>query len=115
MDAAPFHAPGDIGLRNAPEPMRSGGDQQWRVITVYVVEMDPDRHHALDDREWWLDVANARLAGPSLVTFPSMLGCDSDGAVLMPAERPIHGGILVKEDGPNGTRSETETALRDGG
>lgn len=79
----------DPGLRDIPEAMRPGRNEEGRVQLCHLVEVDSSREHPFDQLEGRLHMLNAVLPVPVLETGLIRPLSHSDGAVLMPSERPI--------------------------
>lgn len=67
-----------------------------------VVEMDSGGDHLLEEFCWRLDVMNAVFYRPRPVAgeVDTLLYCD--GEILVPGDRPVFFGRLIKEKAPDG-------------
>ncbi len=65
--------------------------------------MDPQGHHAGQDLVRRRDVREAALDRPGSEAVDLDAFRHHDGAVLMPAERPVRGRCLVEQNGPDGS------------
>ena len=90
---------GDIGFGDAAVAVRAGGDQQRSIVCVDGVEMDAQGEHPIKQGLRRRDVLNAGLERPGAEARCADAGAYGDGAVLMPAERPVGYGAFVEEDG----------------
>jgi hypothetical protein len=89
-------------LRNAPQPMRAGGDKQGRISTRHRIDVYPEGQHALDELERRLDVNCIGLPAPMIKPRNVEALPNSDRAILVPPKRPVRLRSLVEEYGAYG-------------
>ena len=99
MSAVPGDMGGDFAFRDAAVAVGAGCDQERRIICIHRIEMEAQRQHAVEQRLRRGDVLDARLDGPWAEARRVVAFDHGDGAVLMPAERPVGRGALVEQDG----------------
>ena len=75
--------------RDAAQAVRARHDKQRRVVLAAIVEVRAQRDHALENFKGRLDVEDAGLDRPRAEAFALDPFANGDGAVLMPAERPV--------------------------
>lgn len=88
----------DIAFRDATMAVGAGGDEQRRIVGVDRIEMEAQRDHAVEQGLRRGDMLEAGFDRPG-----AKAGCfdaltHGDGAVLMPAERPVGGFVFVEQD-----------------
>jgi hypothetical protein len=79
--------------------MRPGRDQQRRIACRDRIDVNPQGHHAREQRKGWLDMLHAALDAPGFETVDRDPRFHGDGAILVPAQRPVRRGRLVEQDG----------------
>jgi hypothetical protein len=109
-DSAPLDRGGDIGLGDGAEPVRAGSDKERRVAFVHAIEMDPQGQGALEHSERRDAVREAGLEGPLAEAGPIEALAHRDGAVLVPAKRPVPARRLVEQLRANGAGRRAEEA-----
>lgn len=108
MGAAGGDESGDIAFGNAAVAVGAGRDQQRGIVRIDGVEMDAQGQHPIEQGLRRGDMLDAGLERPEAEAGRVYALLHGDGAVLMPAERPVGGCALVKEDRADGFCSLTE-------
>ena len=75
----------DRGLRDPPESVRSGSNQQWTIVFSDDVHVDPCGGHSLKKIVRGLDMKSAVLRRPMGETIEIELLAYGDRAILVPA------------------------------
>lgn len=102
MAGAGFEAgndPAKLRFRNAAKAVGAGGDQQRGIVCVDGIDVDAQGQHAFEQVDWRHDVMDAGFEGPVGKAGHVALVTNGNGAVLMPAERPISLRRLVEQGG----------------
>lgn len=84
-------------LSHTPKPMRSRCDEQGGICLRDWIEVDPQRHHVLQDAHRWRDVQKSLFLCPRPEAWRVDLLLDADRPVLMPAKRPVGRFALVEK------------------
>ena len=92
--------------------MRSGEDLQRSVPIGGVVNVEPDRYHLLEHVDGWVNMCDALLDRPAGKAGHIRSSQDGDGYVLMPPDRPVCAGFLIKQDRPVEKRFTGEKLFR---
>jgi hypothetical protein len=88
-----------LGLRDSGKAVGAGGDEEGGVVLAGVVEVEAEGEHPLQNLERRDDVVDAGFVRPVGEAGSVDAGADGDGAVLMPAQRPVPLGRFLEEDG----------------
>lgn len=104
---------GHIGLGDPAHAVRSRRDQQWRVVRRHRVQVDPQRHHPLQDGGGQRDVQQAGLARPRTKAGHIPPGQHGDSAVLVPGQGPVRAGGLVEQHRPDSPAVRPQHGGRD--
>ncbi len=107
MRPAPFHGRVNPILGNSAESVRAGSDQQWGIILVDGIEMNPNRDHRLQNFDRRLDVLNASFESPRGETLHLDFLVYRNRPVLMPTQGPIGFLRFVEEYRANGSTSRS--------
>lgn len=79
----------DLLLLDPPPSMRARRDEQWSIPVGYLIQMDPDRQHSLDELKGWLDMIDAVLPVPFGEAVDIGALGNGDCAILMPTKGPV--------------------------